>query len=221
MSTMKYRQAMTTEHVEALLALLVSLDPRLRAPDAGTAEIRVRAWAGLLAEVDPAYAVAYVERAYQEIRDWPLQPAEILQAWRAEAEEKAEAAGEELFDGDGMQRWAAGQGWEPVVLDWLREVLAAANRGEDPTSVPQPHTSVRPLTPQQDAWQRRCAYHRICACDHTHCRAGFLDAEEEIIGWQGHRYPVVRRCNHCEDALKMAIEQGLAKRPSYRARRSA
>lgn len=211
--------AMTDGHVEALLALLVSLDPRMRAPDEATAKIRVRAWSTLLAEVDPAYAVRYAEHAYQEVRDWPLQPAEILQAWRSEQVETAEHQGDELFGDDGVRRWSSSLGWEPAMIDYLRDVLAAAERGEDVLSVPRPQTTVKPLTAAQDAWQRRCAYHRICACDHTECRDGILDAEETIIGWNGHSYLTNRRCPHCNDALLMAIERGIAKRPSQHARR--
>jgi hypothetical protein len=211
---------MTPQHVEALLALLVSLDPRLRAPDASTAELRVSAWSSLLAEVDPAYAVRFAELAYQEIRDWPLTPAEILQGWRSEQREAAEAPARDPFD-DGGRRGLGRSGWSPQVLDFLREALAAVARGEDPAAVPRPDVAVRPLTAAQDSWQRRCVFHRICACDHTTCRDGFLDAEETVVGWEDLLYPSVVRCPHCEDALKMAVEQGLAKKPAYRARRRA
>jgi hypothetical protein len=88
--------------------------------------------------------------------------------------------------------------------------------GQDPASVPLPETARKPLTAEQDAWQRRCPYHRLCACDHTACRDGFLDEEEIRVGWNGLPYPTVTRCLHCLDALKMAIETGVAKDPAAR-----
>jgi hypothetical protein len=203
---------MTRDHVTVLLALLVSLDSRLVARDERTAEIRVNAWTSLLGEVDPGFAVRYAETAYQEIRDYALTPAEILVAWREDQATTAESSGSALFDAG---RYLEQQhGWDPVMVDYLRDVLEAVKAGDDPESVPRPATSRRPLTPEQDAWQRRCRYHRICACDHRVCRDGFLDAEETIIGLNAASYPVVRRCTWCADALTMAIERGIAKRPS-------
>lgn len=206
---------MQREHVDALLALLVSLDPRLRAPDLHTAEVRASAWTRLLSEVDPGYAVRYCEHAYQELRDLPITPAEILTAWREDQRAEAEASGDALFDAG---RYLDNQtGWDPVMVDFLRDVLAAYQRGEDPEqTVPRPRTSRRPRTAAQDAWQRRCPFHRICACDHARCRDGFLDEEETVVGLSRKPYPAVRRCPFCADALAMAIERGIAKKPQAR-----
>lgn len=201
-------------HVEALLALLVSLDGRLRAPDAATAEIRAKAWTSLLGEVDPAFAVRYVEHAYQELRDVVMSPAEILTAWREDQREKAEAVGETLYDT--AERWVDSRvGWEPVMVDYMRDVLAAYQRGEPVESVPTPKSTRPPLNAQQDAWERRCAFHRICACDHLQCRDGWLDAPVFQRGPFG-MYEKVERCSHCGDATAMAIEQGIAKSPQIR-----
>lgn len=208
---------MALEHVEALLALLVSLDGRLRAPDAATAEIRAKAWTSLLGEVDPAFAVRYVEHAYQELRDVAMTPAEILVAWREDQRVQAETAGAAKFDADRYLDTGARAGWDPVMIDYLRDVLEAHQRGEDVGTVPRPQTTRQPLTPAQDAWQRRCAFHRICACDHTRCRAGFLDeVTHEPGGFDGSPYEKVTRCPFCADALAMAVEQGIAKNPQAR-----
>jgi hypothetical protein len=205
---------MTEDHVRALLALLVSLDGRLRASDENSAALRTRAWSTLLAEVDPGFAVKYAEHAYQELRELAITPAEILGAWREHERLGAETAGEALFD---ASRYVGQQhGWDPVMVDYLRDVNAAVRAGQDPASVPLPETARKPLTAEQDAWQRRCPYHRLCACDHTACRDGFLDEEEIRVGWNGLPYPTVTRCLHCLDALKMAIETGVAKDPAAR-----
>jgi hypothetical protein len=211
-------ETMTAQHVEALLALLVSLDPRLRAPDPGTAEIRVSAWTSLLAEVPPTFAVRFAERAYQEVRDWPLVPAEILTAWREEQRETAQAQGEALFGDDRYRQRRSG--WSAEVVDYCLAVMAAVQAGLPAESVERPVLPERHLTPAQEAWQRRCTFHTICACDHTRCRDGWLDVEETTEALFG-TYPVVVRCPHCEDATRMAVEQGLAKKPSQRPRRRA
>lgn len=210
---------MTEEHVEALLALLVSLDSRLRAPDAATAEIRVRAWAALLAEVDPAYAVRHAELAYQEVRDWPLAPAEILQAWRERQRTEAETVGERLFHGPEYAAPAGGWTSNPVMMDWLHAVAEAHKRGEGPESVPMPVNSRPAMSAAQDAWERRCVFHRLCACDHTGCRDGWLDEETTTPGPLSAAYLKVTRCPHCADAAAMAEERGIAKSPSVRATR--
>lgn len=209
-------QRMTFQHTEALLALLVSLDPRLRATDASTAALRTNAWTSLLGEVDPAYAVKYAELAYQEVRDFPLTPAEILVAWRTEARETAQQAGEALFAGDTYQQ--VSHGWPAEMADWVRNVVTTIRHGGDGSEVPRPQNRQRQLTVAQDAWRRRCAFHRICACDHTVCRDGWLDEVTEEPGPFGD-YEKVTRCPHCADALAMAVEQGIAKRPSFRPRR--
>jgi hypothetical protein len=211
-------EAMTEAHIEALLALLVSLDPRLRAPDAGTAELRVRAWTSLLGEVSPAFAVKYSELAYQEVRDWPLAPAEILMAWREVQQAAAVEQGEALFAGDRTR--VRQSGWAPEIVDWCLAVIDATRRGEDPESVPRPQLPERYLTPAQEAWQRRCTFHTLCACDHTVCRDGFLDVETSSEGLFG-TYPAVQRCPFCADATAMAVERGLAKKPSRGGRRAS
>lgn len=199
-------QLMTENHTRTLLAVLVSLDPRLKAPDETTAAIRCRAWTSLLAEVDPVFAAKFVEHAYQQVRDWPLQPAEILQAWRTEAAEAREEATQEQRVIDRSDRRAT----IAVGQQYLRDCWAAVLAGQEPPPRPP---DLNTLTPEQDARQRRCTYYDLCACDHTRCRNGYLDAEAVVIGVHGVEYPGVQRCSFCRDALLMAEEQGRAVSP--------
>lgn len=204
---------MTEDQVRALLALLVALDARMKAPDENTAALRVRAWSVLLQEVDPAYAMRYAEHAYQETRDWPLQPAEILQGWRAE-----QAAGRARAEAAYRQQHPEERQAGPVEMAaYVRACVDALANGRDPLLIPRP--AITPLSPEQDAYLRRCVYHRICACDHLHCREGFLDDETTIINSLGRTYVAVARCPYCRDAIVMAEERGLAKHPGRTARR--
>lgn len=199
-------QQMTPAHTEALLGLLVALDARLKAPDERTASLRVSAWTALLREVPPDYAMHHAERAYQEVRDWPLQPAEILQAWRTDQAEARTRAEQEYRDTHPL----------PVApgafADWVQQAMAVAAAGGDVNSIPRP--PVAPLSPERDAYERRCTFWQLCACPHTDCRDGVLDDETTVVGVSGMVYAAVKRCPWCWDAVVMADEQGLAKRPS-------
>lgn len=201
----------TAQHAAGLLATLSALDGRLKANDEATATIRVNAWAALLGEVDPGYAMKYAQRAYQQVRDWPLQPAEILQEWRREqaAAQQGDDRSERLEQGElGVTRPAG------AMRDYLRAVFAALQAGQPFDSVPRP-VGVGSFSPARDARERRCVFHRLCACDHTKCREGYLDAEHTLV-IEGQSYPAVEACPFCHDALLMADEQGLAMRPTTR-----
>lgn len=198
--------AMTQAHVEGLLGLLVALDARMKAPDAATAALRVKAWAALLQEVEPTYAMRHAELAYQVPRDWPLQPAEILVAWRTEQAEARAAA-----DAAYRQAHPGGRATATAMADWVREALRVAAAGGDVAAIPRP--IMEPLSPERDAYERRCQHWQLCACPHTDCREGILDDETTITGPSGLTYPAVKRCPWCQDALTMAEDQGHAKRP--------
>ena len=208
-------QLMTVQHVETLLAVLVSLDSRLTAPDATSAAIRANAWSKLLGEVEPQFALRYAEHAYQQVRDWPLQPAEILQAWRTRVVEGAQRAEQDARQAQGQQQAADASTWrqaQQAGIDYLRALLAAD--GNMDAVGPPPRVAL--LTPEQEARERRCRFHQLCACPHDRCRDGWLDAEAVILGHGGRQYPCVQRCSFCHDALLMAEEQGLAVRPGQR-----
>lgn len=166
------RPPMTEDHVRGLLSLLVALDSRMRAPDEHTADLRVRAWATLLAPVNPEFALTFAETHYSEPQDWPLQPAHILRAWKDHQ-------------------------------------AATANADDEKTAM------------DREVRERRCVWWRICACDHTVCRAGWLDEETEITNAHGTKYAAVKRCPHCKDAILMAEEQGLIKKPPTPKRRGS
>lgn len=206
---------MTPDHIRVLLGTLSALDTRLAAKDEGNANIRVNAWASLLAEVDPAYAMRYAQQAYQQVRDWPLQPAEILQGWRADQAATEAASDQDHRTTDAGQRPAG----PSKMHGWIRDVWAAVSAGRSWESVPVPEGAVFQRTAEQESRERRCAFWRICACDHQRCRDGWSDDEALIVGVNGRRYPGVHRCLHCGDALVMAEEQGLVVKPGRNGRR--
>lgn len=202
------------DQARVLLAYLVALDPRLRASDEGTAAIRTKAWAKLLDEVDPGYAMRFVELAYSEPREWALQPAEILQGWRT-AQADARTAEETLW----REKYPDRRKSSAVMQAYIRKVWAAIQGGKSFDTVPRPVGLVVQLSPEADARERRCVYHRICACEHIQCRDGLLDEEVVLVNGLGVSYPAVKRCPFCNDALLMAEERGLAKRPGVGVRR--
>lgn len=206
------QQEMTENHIRLLLATLVSLDSRLATPDRTSDAIRVSAWLKLLGEVDPAYAMRHAERAYQQVRDWPLQPAEILQAWRAD-----QAAGQRVQETQAVREESARllPGAGEAMRRYVRDVWDAVQNGRAWDSVARPPQVVT-ISRAQDERERRCPHHRLCACTHDRCRAGWLDAEAVIIGVNGREYPAVQECSWCRDAKLMAEELGQAPRPGTR-----
>jgi len=208
-------QPMTEQHVDALLGFLIALDPRLSAPDETTSKIRTSAWTALLCNVDPAFAMEFSQRAYSEPRDWPLQPAEILQAWRQRQEETNRRAEEAHRQQHPEER----RGNAARMAAYLRDVFAATQRGESFDSVPVPEGLVVTQSPEARARERRCVWWTICACDHQNCFAGYLDAEVEIENSLGAKYSAVKRCPWCGDAAVMADERGMTKRPTAGGRR--
>lgn len=202
---------MTVDHVKVLLGTLSALDPRLVAPNPGDAARKVSAWAALLQEVEPGYAMQFAKQAYSEPRDWPLTPAEILQSWRANEELRHQRA-----DHQARQDGPRGGG-DPRMTAYLRACLVALRKGEPVESVPRPMTASA-LTPEQEERSRRCAFYKICACPHTDCRAGVSDTYGVVRSVLGGDYPMARWCSHCQDARIMAMETGVAKRPARPAR---
>lgn len=196
---------MSEDACTALLAYIASLDPRMIPPDPETARIRARAWWRILQDVDPVWAQRYVEHAYSQLRDFSVTVAEIRHEWllAAEVDETAELREESHAPGGRASQ---------VVMDWLRACLVAGK------ALPIPE-GVGRISPKLDALQRRCTYHALCACPHTHCRAGWEDAPHVVEDAQGRQREAVKRCDHCRDALLMAEERGIAKRPHGHGRR--
>lgn len=55
--------------------------------------------------------------------------------------------------------------------------------------------------------ERRCVYHKVCACDHSVCRDGWLDDEIADPQPGDPNHTRVQRCPHCFDAALMTVEQ--------------
>ena len=69
-------------------------------------------------------------------------------------------------------------------------------------------THQQPEHTQETADQRarRCPFHKVCVCDHTVCRDGWLDEEDLTRVVNGVVYPAVVRCPRCKDAQEMTSE---------------
>jgi hypothetical protein len=182
-------------HSAALLAYVASVDDRFATTDEAVAAARVRAWQTILSDVDPGFALQHARRYYSKVGQPRLTPAEVRNAW-VQAQRRQEQ----------RERPPLAQGVQPAprVRDYLRAVVAAVAAGRDPGSITPPAGAT--LTPEADVASRRCANWRNCACDHTGCRDGWLDAEERVTNSLGKSYPAVTHCPHCRDAALMAAE---------------
>lgn len=202
---------MTPEDTRRLLSYAGSLDPWMGQTSPDEAAIMVIGWADLLTPVPFDVAQGAVKRHYSEPGARSIQPGDVLGAWhehrRVEARESSYAV-----DATVPQTLA---GVTPVARSmaaYLRECLEVAGAGGDVLTVPRP--AAYRLSPSAEDRERACAFPKICACSHTECRGGFLDAEEHVTSTLGQRYPAVRFCPVCADGLLMAVEQGVARKPS-------
>ncbi len=200
---------MTEQTMAAIIATIIALDSRMTALDADTAKLRIRAWWRILQDVDPAWAMRYVEHAYSQLRDFPITPAEIRTEWLRASERDETVTAREEIQGSGGRA-------TPVVMDWLRASWLSLTSGGPVLPIPE---GVGRLSDAADRRGRRCVYHELCACPHTHCRAGWEDAPHVIRNGQDREYEAVKRCEMCRDALLMAEERGIAKRPQSHGRR--
>lgn len=195
-----------------VLASAASIDPRLAARDPETADLRHTGWWHILSEVPFPFAMDYLRRFYSEPRDFPMQPAEILQAWRDQLREQRAAARAPVEDVEDQPTLDGGSA-RPSMIAWLREVWSASVNGQDPRAVKVPLGGPFNRTMEAERRSRQCVYPDICACSHTECRDGWLDVETTRTTDLGVATAAVERCPHCKDAVLMAEERGIAKRP--------
>lgn len=220
MSGVTVAGGMTRQEVALVAASAAAIDPRLATRDEATTDLRTAAWFQIIGDVPLAFALDQVRAAYSEVRDWPLQPAEILQAWRQQqtAARTAQAPYVGPYDEEPAETLDGGAA-KPSVAAWLRQALDAAREGRSIDSVPKPFGGPIQWTEQAIRRQRQCPYPDLCACSHTECRSGWLDVEGTVVNGLGKTYVQVERCPHCKDALLMAIDRGIARKPRGGARR--
>jgi len=231
---------MNIEEARIALASVGVADYRLRNLPPSDAEALAHQWVRHLFDVPLDWVLAHIDAHYRDPEPVELTSGRVLAAyrsWQAHQRAAEEAAAE------GAER-AAGTSWwdqRPPWFDAYRAACDAAARWPEVRAltgaareraraealravvlVPVP-AEARPVDATVGAEQRarRCAFYTLCACDHTHCRDGWLDDDEPREDTGGGVYPVARRCSFCNDALLMAEEQGLAKKPSHRPRRRA
>lgn len=213
---------MTPEETSDLLRYAASLDRWLKESDREAAQMMVAGWTSVLLPVPKDLAMAAVRDHYAQPEARTIQPGDILGVWRdhVSREQRALDVAAEREDAvalrTGMQE-AIAVGNAGVYLAAMHEAIA---QGLDPSTVTPP-AGVRIMrrTPEQEARERRCVFHTICVCTHLECWAGFLDQPTTITNAHGKVYPAVARCPRCDDAVQMAQERGLVKRPRRMATR--
>ena len=195
-----------------LLRYCGSVDRWLNAPSPDEAALMVAGWTDLLAHVPLDFALRTARTHYARPDARTIQPGDIVGAWQAHAAELAARAEE------AEARALAAAGHDSVLVPtsgastYLRDLATAHTAGRDLATVPRP-AGVRVLTPEQDRRSRRCTYHALCACLHEKCRRGWLVEPVQVINDLGRPYEAVAPCPHCRDALLMAEERGIAKKP--------
>jgi len=205
-------ERMTYQHVTGLLTQILALDPRIRPADADEARAKAETWHKILADVDPQFAFTVVHRYYADQPGYSITPGVIVSAWR----EQQTAARTAARTAEGPAQPALpGTPEHPSVAKFLKAVLAAVHAGHDQSTVPRPVGVLPKLVNGQDP-QRLCQYPDLCACDHTICRDGWLDDEiaTEHPWGGGRQHRRIKRCPFCRDALLMAEERGIAKKPN-------
>lgn len=182
-------------HAAALLAYVTSVDERFAGTDEATAAARNRAWTTILSDVDPGFALQHARRYYSKAGQPRITPAEVRNAWQGAKRREDARTRPQL-----PRSVAPPEG----LREYLRLAVAAVAAGRDPGEVPVP-AGAR-LSREADQASRKCREWRTCACDHTKCRDGWLDAEETITNGLGLSYPAVTACPSCRDAALMAVE---------------
>ena len=193
----------TAQHGLALMALLVSFDPRHNGDEA-TIRGKAETWSKLLnhAGADPAWVRSFVERAYSDPRPYQLQVGDIIRAWgnaqRVEESRKPQTLlfGSSVPEGftdlvaASKERWMLARQAASGSELW-RQQRAETQRVDAAVVVPWPIVAVR------DERERACGV-KLCVCTHTACRDGWDDLPGE-----GGR---VQRCMICREALEMQSE---------------
>lgn len=78
----------------------------------------------------------------------------------------------------------------------------------DPAAPAPARTYQQPAVTAETAEQRarRCPHFKVCVCDHTDCREGWLDADEPDPIPSDPMHVRTRRCPRCNDAREMTTE---------------
>lgn len=234
---------MNLDEANIALAAVAVADYRLRNLPSDDAEALAHMWVRHLPDVPLEWVLGHVERHYRDADPVELTSGRVLVAyrqWQAAEQAAADMVAERqelagmLGIGELLKRrptwFDAYRGacdeaadWDAVYAhrgaDLQREVAHARQRV---AAVPIP-SAARPVDPESPREQRarRCVFHQLCACPHTDCRDGWLDEEGTVEAANGLMYPASRRCPFCNDAVLMAVERGVAKKPSHTARRRA
>lgn len=209
---------MTPVEVSDLLRFCSSVDPWLKQTSPEEGAVMVAGWGLLLEHVPAEFAMREARAHYSQGEARTITPGDLLTAWQVRQRREQQAETDAAHARSIQQALDAGEGLGEVVFGsgarYLADMMAAVERGEDPRTVPRPAgVRVRTLSPEAEARERACPWPDLCACTHLECRHGFLDEEETRVNGQGKVYPAVRRCPNCEDAVKMAEDRGLIRKP--------
>lgn len=207
---------MSPEEVGDLLRFCSSVDPWLKQTSPEEGAVMLAGWGMLLGAVPTDVAMRAARAHYSTGEARTITPGDLLDVWTAERRRAQQEASDAAGRAE-VQHELVGSDFTPVFgsgAAYLADMMAAVARGEDPRLVPRPAgVRVRTLSPEGEARERCCPWPDICVCTHLECRGGWLDEEGTRVNALGRSYPAAVKCPRCDDALQMAIERGLVRKP--------
>jgi hypothetical protein len=205
------------QEVAVLLRYAASLDRWLKETDQESAQVMVIGWSSILADVPFAFAERTVRDHYATPDARSIAPGDVLTAWRSDLARSRErdAAAHRATQQQTLDAAAPpDQGVFGSATQYLADMMAVVAEGGDPSTVVRPAgVRVRTLSPEAEARERACRFPDICVCTHMECRDGWLDVETTRRSVLGQDCEEVTRCPQCDDALQMAQERGIARKP--------
>ena len=230
---------MNLTETHRILAVIATLDQRVRAWTSQQAEAASAMWTRHLFDVPADWVLAYVEHYYRQADTRELTSGMVLSAYRtwerrdesqqASDERRREALDEDIIIGmappwfrEYEQACTDAGNWPMVYAisdrKLRRQAIKEARERVAAVPVPPQARLNQPLT-HTEIRERQCINRRICACDHHGCRGGFLDGDQVVIR-SGRTYIESVRCPLCADAAAMVGESRPAPKGS-RARHGA
>ena len=176
----------------------------------------VAGWGMLLEAIPADVAMRAAREHYAQGEVRTVTPGDLLDAWAAVRRRQQQALTDDVRRAD-VQPELVAEDLAPLFgsgAAYMADMVAAVARGEDPRTVTRPAgVRVRSYSPEAEARERVCRFPDICVCTHLECRDGWLDEETAVVNGQGKSYPAAQRCPQCDDALQMAQERGIARKP--------
>lgn len=207
---------MNLQECAVAVAAVAVADYRVRNLTEADSNALVMMWSRHLPDVPLDWVLNLVTRHYAQADPPELTSGRVLAAYRATQRVEAAREREPALIGDWF-RAEAPAGFAEYVAGTVSEWERARSQ---PDGSPEWYQVRDELRDQIDAeplpWaravrgddsrERRCVNHDICVCTHTECRDGWLDVETDVGNKLGGRFPAVKQCPHCADAVQMRHE---------------